>query len=262
MQNINLQNVPLQNVKMIVAYDGTAYLGWQKTKTGKSIEAELEGALKRILQEEVTLQAASRTDRGVHADGQVVNFFVTRTDLDLGLVRKGLNAVLPKDISVKSLEAVESAFHPTLHCSAKEYHYIICNTPVQLPFYRHCSWHVRPPLKLEEMRKAAETLLGKHDFSAFCNERALWTKNSVCQLFQIAITPFEEERLRISITGDHFLYKMVRNIVGTLAYVGMGKLSWETLPAILAQKDRAQGGITAPAHGLTLKQVFYTPVAR
>lgn len=250
------------NIKMIVAYDGTAYLGWQKTKTGKSIEAELECALKRILQEEVELQAASRTDRGVHADGQVVNFFTTQPNLDLGLLRKGLNAVLPKDISVKSLEMADCAFHPTLNCTAKEYQYTICNTAVQLPFYRQSSWHVRPTLKLEEMRKAAQLLIGKHDFSAFCNERSLWSKDSVCQLFEITITPFDEERLRISIIGDHFLYKMVRNIVGTLVYVGMGKLSSEAVSAILAKKDRTQGGITAPAHGLTLKHVFYTPVAR
>ncbi len=243
---------------MTIAYEGTAYLGWQKTRTGKSIEAELEIALKRILQEEVTLQAASRTDRGVHAHGQVVNFFRQRTEMDLNLVQKGLNAVLPKDISVKSLEEVESTFHPTLNCTAKEYNYIICNTPVQLPFFRHSSWHVSAPLLLDAMRQAAQTLLGEHDFSAFCNERALWSKSSICRLLEITLTPFEDDRLKISIIGDHFLYKMVRNIVGTLVYVGMGKLTWEAVPLILAQKDRTQGGITAPAHGLVLKQVFYT----
>ncbi len=245
------------NIKMVIAYDGTHYFGWQKTKTGKSIEEELMRAIKRILQEEVTLQAASRTDRGVHADAQVVNFVIKRPDVDLNLLVKGLNAVLPKDICVKSAEFVENAFHPTLNCTAKEYHYTICNAPVQLPFHRHASWHVRPQLNLDEMRKAAQTLLGQHDFAAFCNDQALWDRNGICTLSKIALEPFDHQRLRIEIIGDHFLYKMVRNIVGTLVYVGIGKLSREDVPTILAQKDRTKAGMTAPGHGLTLKHVFY-----
>lgn len=242
---------------MIVTYDGTNYLGWQKTKMGKSIEEELECALKRILQEEITLQAASRTDRGVHAHGQVVNFLSSHTNLDLGLVRKGLNGVLPKDIAVKSIEAAAPSFHPTLDSIGKEYQYFICNSPVQLPFFRHLSWHVHQELSLEKMKKAADALIGEHDFSAFCNERPLWTRSGVCKLFEISFQNLTQNRLKISIAGDRFLYKMMRNLVGTLVYVGIGKLSCDEVPLILANKSRTSAGMTAPAHGLTLKQVFY-----
>ncbi|MBI2742528.1 MAG: tRNA pseudouridine(38-40) synthase TruA [Chlamydiales bacterium] len=247
----------MKNIKIVVAYDGTRYFGWQKTKTGRSIEEELERALTQILQEEVSLQAASRTDRGVHAEGQVVNFQTHKSDLDLNLLRKGLNGILLKDIAVKTVEVEESSFHPTLDAKGKEYHYSICNTPVQLPFFRATSWHVKPELSLDLMKKAAESLIGSHDFSAFCNERSLWTRSGVCQLSEIAFIPQEHGRLKISLTGDHFLYKMVRNLVGTLVYVGVGKLTWQEISEILAKRERTSAGMTAPAHGLSLHKVFY-----
>jgi tRNA pseudouridine38-40 synthase len=245
------------NYKLVLSYDGTSFFGWQKTSTGMSIEEALEKALLQLLQEEkISLQAASRTDRGVHAEGQVVNF-VTEKALDLRSFHKGMNALLPKEISVKTVEVEEPSFHPTLGCTAKEYHYFLCNSPVQLPFHRHFSWHVSTQLDLEEMQKAALFFLGQKDFSAFCNERSEWDRESVCEIFEVSITPLEENRLRISVVGDHFLYKMVRNIVGTLVYIGMGKLSSDSLPQIFESKDRTQAGVTAPAHGLTLKKVFY-----
>ncbi len=241
-----------RNIKLILAYEGTRYLGWQKTITGLSIEEELEKAVAQILQHPVNLQAASRTDAGVHAEGQVVNFFTER-DIPLDKLQKGLNSILPSDISVVQIEEAKESFHPTLQNYGKEYHYSVCLGPTQLPFYRNFSWHFSYPVNIEEMKKAALYLIGKHDFSAFTNEKQ---ENNIREIFEIEIEEFKS-RLKIRVSGNNFLYKMVRNIVGTLLYVGCGKLSAEEIPAILNSKDRTLAGVTAPALGLILKEVFY-----
>lgn len=246
----------MDNIKLVLAYVGTKYAGWQKTKMGLSIEEALEQALQRILQHEVTLQAVSRTDAGVHAEGQVVNF-IAQKPLDLRRLQYSLNGLLPKDISVLAAEKVCDSFHPTLDCRKKEYHYFICNTPTQMPFFRDTSWHFPFSLNTDQMHREAQALLGTHDFSAFCNERALWDRSPVCTLESIEVQSLSGQRFCLLITGDHFLYKMVRNIVGTLAYIGCGKIPPGAIPSILASRDRTQAGVTAPAHGLTLKQVFY-----
>ncbi len=241
------------NLKALLAYQGTRYLGWQD-----SIEECLEKALFQIFQKDFVLQAASRTDRGVHAEGQVINFFLAE-EVDLKKLRKRINSLLPTDISLLHLEYVREDFHPTLDCTGKEYHYHLCNGSIQLPFHRAFSWHYPYPLSLEEMRRGAEALIGTHDFSAFCNSSPD-EKNRVRHVEKIEIVPLPEERLRIAVKGNRFLYKMVRNLVGTLVYVGCGKLSAEDLPRILKNKERAQAGVTAPAHGLILKEVFYTEI--
>lgn len=223
---------------------------------GPSIEEALEKALQQILQHAVSLQAASRTDAGVHAEGQVVNFFLQKP-VPLDRLRYSLNNVLPKDISVSAIHAMADDFHPTLACCKKEYWYHLCTGFAQLPFNRETSWHFPATLDLAAMNQAASHLLGTHDFSTFCNERPLYERSPICTLEKIEILSLDEERLRICVTGDHFLYKMMRNLAGTLAYVGCGKLSADALPAILAGKDRTRAGVTAPAHGLILKQVFY-----
>lgn len=245
------------NIKLIVAYDGTHYLGWQKTKMGPSIEESLETALRRILQENTRLQAASRTDAGVHAEGQVVNFFSQKKNLNFKRLLKSLNDLLPKDISVLSIEPVLENFHPTLDCTGKEYHYQICNSPTQLPFFRHLSWHFPYPLDIEKMQEAALSFLGEHDFAAFTNVRIPRYENTTRKIDRLDILPLPDNRFKIVITGNHFLYKMVRNITGSLVYAGCGKLSEKEIPKILKSKDRTLAGITAPAHGLLLKQVFY-----
>lgn len=240
------------NIKLILAYEGTHYLGWQKTAMGPSIEEELEKALAQILRHPMALQAASRTDAGVHAEGQVVNFF-TEVEMPLEKLQKSLNGLLPKDISVLKIEFAEENFHPTLDSRGKEYHYSVCLGSTQLPFYRNFSWHFSYPVNLEEMKKAAKHLKGRHDFSAFTNERQ---EDNVREIFDIFIEP-SVDRLKIRVSGNNFLYKMVRNIVGTLLYVGCGKLSSEEIPAILASRDRTRAGMTAPALGLVLKEVYY-----
>lgn len=246
------------NHRLLVAYDGTNYFGWQKSNSGPSIEQSLEAAVSQILQEKIVLQAASRTDRGVHATGQVVNFHTTKPILDYGKFRMGLTALLPADIVVLEAEAAPEGFHPSLNVISKQYQYTICFGPLQYPQHRLYSWHFHYPLEIEKMQTAATQFLGTHDFTAFCNHK----KNEeydhhIRTIDSILIEPISTNRLLITVIGHSFLYKMVRNIVGTLAYVGCGKIAPVEIKKILISKDRKLAGITAPAHGLTLSKIDY-----
>jgi tRNA pseudouridine38-40 synthase len=230
----------------LITYDGTNYFGWQKTKSGPSIQEEIEIALQKITGQKTQPEAASRTDRGVHAIGQVVQF-ACQTHLALDDLKRALNAVLPQDIRVLELSLKD--FHPTLDSIGKEYIYKFSPVPVQDPTIRLYSWHLRYPIDFAPMKKAAAHLVGSHDFTSFANNKE---KDPNCKIEDISIYPDY-----ISIKGDRFLYKMVRNLVGTLIYVGYGKIHPSDIPRILAAKDRKLAGITAPAHGLYLHQVFY-----
>lgn len=248
----------MKNIALVIAYDGTRYLGWQATKEGLSIEQELQNVLQQILQEPIILQAASRTDAGVHALGQAVNFYTRSTRLDLLQLHKSLNQLLPSDISVLKIDEAKTNFHPTLDCTGKEYHYYICNDIAQLPQFRLYSWHYSYPLDQNLMLQAAKNFLGEHDFSAFCNSRKnAHYEHKVRYISRLDIISLPRKRLRIEIAGNHFLYKMVRNLAGTLAYIGRGKISPNQIKQILSTKDRTLAGVTAPGHGLHLAKVFY-----
>lgn len=246
------------NVKLRVAYDGSRYLGWQKTRMGLSIEETLEKVICQVLQEDVALQAASRTDAGVHAEGQIVNFVTTKGILCFQRLLVSLNCLLPKDIAVMEVEQAPEEFHPTLDCVCKEYHYSVCDGTAQLPHRRYYSWHYPHRLDVGSMRRAATMIVGKRDFSSFCN----FKKNGdydhfVRDLQEIAIEEHSNSEVLFRIRGDNFLYKMVRNIVGTLVYVGCGKIAEGAIPEIVACGDRTRAGMTAPAHGLCLHRIFY-----
>lgn len=244
----------IQNFQLTLAYQGTCYKGWQKTKEGRSIEETLEKALLDILGHSINLQAASRTDAGVHAKAQVVNFF-SSVDIHPQQLQKSLNGILPRDISVVSVQPVDRMFHPTLHSFGKIYHYNLCHDAFQLPFNRLFSWHYPyPKLDIDSMQRAANLLRGKHDFSAFTMSPLI---DNVREIFSIDIIPLPCRRLRIEIFGDKFLYKMVRIIVGTLVYMGSNRLKAEDILKILYSKNRKNAGITAPAHGLCLYKVQY-----
>lgn len=242
-----------KNFQLTLSYDGTDFFGWQKTQSGLSVEECLNHACKTFLKEEIFLQAASRTDRGVHAKHQVVSFF-SSTEIDLSLLLRKLNALLPKSIHIRTIETVASSFHPSVSALSKEYRYFACNQAIQHPKHRHFSWHIYTPLDWNAMKKAADLLTGVHDFSALSNEKQ---QNTIREIQRIEIEPFGENRLFFSIQGDRFLYKMARNIVGLLVYSGLKKIDPLTIPSILESRKRANAPMTAPAHGLFLWNVHY-----
>lgn len=247
----------MKNIKLLVAYDGTGLLGWQKTILGPSVEQHLELVLTQILQEPISLQAASRTDAGVHAEGQVVNFFTQKKMLNFEKLHKSLNTLLPKQITVLNIEEMPLSFHPTLENLGKEYHYFLCNTPIQQPKHRFFSWQFPYPLNLDTMKHALDHFLGTHDFSTFCNELPLSKRDPVCTLSSLQIIPMQDSRFCIQVQGNRFLFRMVRNLVGTLAYIGCGKIPLSAVPNLLQRRQRKAAGVTAPAHGLHLIRVFY-----
>lgn len=245
------------NIKLVVAYDGFGYLGWQKTLMGPSIEETLQHALEQILQHPAPLQAASRTDAGVHAKGQVVNFLTSKT-LNLSPFVISLNSLLPKAIAVRNAHVMPTTFHPTLNSTGKEYRYYACLGPTQFPHNRLYSWHVHYPLQLDNIRRAIPSLLGCHQFASFCNQKKNeHYHNYVREIQTLELVELEDERLCFRIVGNHFLYKMARTIVGTLIDIGRGKIAWDELSFILNAASRPLAGVTAPAHGLFLHQVFY-----
>jgi tRNA pseudouridine38-40 synthase len=240
----------------LLTYEGTRYLGWQKTSFGPTIQGEVEKALSLLLRKETFVEAASRTDGGVHARGQVIHFF-TESDIEVGRFLRSVNALLPKDIALLHLEQAADDFHSTLDALYKEYHYLLSIGPAQPPFDRFFSWHVPQPLDISAMQDCAHCLLGEHDFSAFCNERQLLEVDPVCQLHGLFVEKLNDFQMRIRTIGNRFLYRMVRNLVGTLVYVGRGKIPVSGLPGILQAKMRASAGVTAPAHGLVLERIVY-----
>lgn len=248
----------VRSIKLICAYLGTSFFGWQETKQGPSVEGALREALEKVLRHPVILQAASRTDRGVHAEGQVVQFETTRLDLSLERLRYALQGLLAPHIAIRNVEEVEPSFHPTLSAKSKEYHYYLCLSRVQLPFFRETSWHIRETLNLDRMQQAMQLFIGQHDFRAFCNQRkTLRYTDYTRTLLRLSAKRLPHERLCIEIEGDRFLYKMARNLVGTLVQIGSGAFLLDELKTKWLSGDRKLIGMTAPAHGLFLKAVHY-----
>jgi tRNA pseudouridine38-40 synthase len=245
----------MKRVKLRIAYDGTAYCGWQKTGAQPSIQGALEQAIGQISRQTVQIVGASRTDTGVHAEGQIAHADLVWSQ-PLDQLQRGCNALLPPDIRVLQVELVLPTFHATLDAQAKEYRYWIETAPVCDPHTARTHWHLPGPLDLPAMRQAAEQLIGERDFATFCNARSLWKKGTERHLQACAIE-IQGSRLCIAVTGNQFLYKMVRNLVGTMVYIGRGKIDLEQLPQILASGHRPQAGITAPAHGLILHHIYY-----
>lgn len=248
----------MPNIVLTIAYDGSAFLGWQKTNMGPSVESRVEDALSKLLKTPVFLQAASRTDAGVHAACQIVNF-ISENPLDLKELKWHLNETLAPYIAVLKVHEAPLCFHPTLDCKGKQYRYRVDTNKVQYPHERFYSWHFPCTPDIHLMREAAGALTGTHDFQSFCNIRKNMTyEHYIRTISSIEIVEEPRHKFTFTLTGDNFLYKMVRNLVGTLIYVGIGKIAPEEIPKILAAKDRTKAGITAPAHGLTLMQVFYS----
>ena len=248
----------MRNLRLCIAYDGSQFLGWQETKNGPSVEGALRIALERLLQHRVCLQAASRTDAGVHASGQIVNLLTPNTFFTCPRLMQALNGTLPREIVVYTLDEAPLEFHPTTDNLGKEYHYHVCASRIQLPQRRHYSWQIYEPLNRDLIHQAIRLLTGEHDFKAFCNWRKqLHYTNYVRKVRRFELIVSNDDQIRFELVGAHFLYKMVRNLVGTVMDIGRGRLLLADLPAIIASGDRTRAGVTAPAHGLELHRVFF-----
>ena len=247
-----------QHIVLVLAYDGGAYYGWQKTKEGPSIEESLQRVLQQIFQEPIHLQAASRTDRGVHAEWQIVDFVIQKPVNDLNRLAISLNQLLPPDIRCRhACLAPNETFHPTLDVMKKTYRYLISTGPVQLPSLRRTHWHVHYPLDLSLFHDASTLFLGTKDFRGVCNRRAdLNEEDTVRTVHSIRIQE-QPQALVVFVEANHFLYKMARTIVGTMVCVARGNLSIDAIPEALQSRKRALAGVTAPAHGLSLIEVTY-----
>ena len=241
--------------RLTLCYEGTRYRGWQRQgNTDNTIQARLETLLTRLLEQPVELAASGRTDAGVHARRQVCSFRAD-TDWDVDFMLTQLRKFLPEDIGAVSLAEAVPRFHARLNCREKTYLYRVWNSEAPNVFERRLMYAFPAPLDLEAMRRAAEPLLGEHDFSAFCANRHM-KKSAVRSIHSIEIRRDGEE-VRLFFTGNGFLYNMVRILTGTLLEVGTGQRSEESVRAALESLEREQAGFTAPAQGLTLWDVRY-----
>ena len=244
----------MQNLKLILEYDGTAYHGWQVQPGLPTIQGVLQEMAKRISGEEVRITGAGRTDAGVHALGQVANFR-TRKEVTPDRWQRAFNGLLPADIVVRCVEIVPVEFEARRSAKDKTYRYTILNAPHPSALERHCLLHISDPLDVTRMAEAAATLVGEHDFSAFRAADGN-VHHSVRQIYEARFVT-EESRLHFVVRGNGFLKHMIRIVVGTLLDVGRGKLGLDRFRDILHSRDRQQAGKTAPSHGLCLMQVDY-----
>lgn len=248
----------MQTIKLTLEYDGTDYVGWQVQLNGPSIQGKLEEALGVLLKQPVRVVGAGRTDAGVHALGQVASF-LSPLDLPLRAYVAGLSSLLPRDIAVVAAEQRPEGFDARRAARGKIYRYRIVNRPWRSPVERRQAWEIFRPLDDAAMRAAAPALLGRHDFSAF-RASDCQASTTVREVRRLEVRR-EGEIVTVEIEATAFLKHMVRNIVGTLVEVGTGRRAADSLAELLASGDRDRAGVTAPAHGLCLVEVFYEPVA-
>ena len=244
----------MKRIKLTIAYDGTNYCGWQVQPNGITVEEVVNKALKKLTGEDIQVIGASRTDSGVHALGNVA-VFDTHTTIPPERISYALNQRLPEDIVIVKSEEVAEDFHPRYCDCSKTYEYHILNTRITIPTKRLTNYFVSYDLDVEKMRKAAGYLIGEHDFVSFCNERTD-VEDTVRTVTELEILKDGEE-ITIRISGNGFLYNMVRIIVGTLIRVGRGFYEPEKVKEILEAKDRKAAGVTAPPHGLILAEIRY-----
>ena len=244
----------MRRIRLRVAYDGTAYCGWQVQPEVPTIEGELNQAISRLTKEEIIVIGASRTDAGVHAKGNVA-VFDTESTIPADRFAYALNPLLPEDIVVVASDEVEADWHPR-HCDTeKTYEYKILNSKFPDPMRRRDTYHVSFDLDLEKMREAAGYLKGEHDFKSFCCVRTQ-AESTVRTVYSLDVDKKDDE-IHITITGNGFLYNMVRIIAGTLIQVGKGRFEPEYIQYMLDACDRTQAGQTAPPQGLTLMKIDY-----
>ena len=244
----------MRNIKLTIEYDGKDFNGWQKQPNKLNIQGEIERAIEEITGEKVDLIASGRTDAGVHAIGQVANFKIEK-EIPIEKIPYALNSKLKKSIRIKKAELVDEMFHSRYTCKKKTYKYIINNSEQGTAIYRNLQYHF--PEKLDEikMNKASKYLIGEHDFKSF-KASGTSSKSSVRTIYNAEVKR-EGEIVTIELTGNGFLYNMVRIIAGTLVEVGVGKIEPEVINDIINAKDRLKAGKTLPPNGLYLVNVEY-----
>ena len=243
-----------RTLKLTVEYDGTDYAGWQRQNGAVSVQQVLEEALSVPLCCRAVVVAAGRTDAGVHAAGQVVSLRTESETPTQGIIH-GTNSALPPDVAVLSAEEVPPEFHARRDALGKHYRYRIVNRPIRPPLDRRDATWIRAPLDMDAMALAAKALVGEHDFSSFRNAGS-FQGSAVRSLRRVDITR-TGHYISIDVVGTGFLYKMVRNLVGTLVLVGRGSLTAAEVRSILSDRDRSSAGPTAPPEGLCLVEVYY-----
>lgn len=245
------------NYKLTISYDGTDYSGWQVQPNGTSIQALLQQALQIVIRETIGIVGSGRTDAGVHAAGQTAHFMCSEK-LDPTRVLHSLNGILPKDIRINGLEEVPLSFHARYSAISKVYHYHLWLERVASPFVSRYRW--QPPARVNRtiLAEAAQLFVGTHDFTSFANEahRGSAAHDPVRTLQHLNVIE-QEGGVRLEFQADGFLYKMVRNLVGTLIEVAAGKVPLQTIPVLIAAKDRRLAGPAAAPQGLFLMEVHY-----
>ena len=245
----------MRNIKLTIEYDGKEFNGWQKQPNKLNIQGTIENAIKEITSEDIELNASGRTDAGVHAFGQVANF-KTNSTIPVEKIPIALNTKLKKSIRIVNAEEVDERFHSRLSCKRKTYRYVISQGACESAIYRNLETYIPNYLDVEKMKEAAKYLEGEHDFKSF---RASGTssKSSIRTIYKADVYKPDNRHIYIELTGNGFLYNMVRIIAGTLVEVGLKKIEPSEIKNIIEQKDRTKAGKTLPARGLYLMKVEY-----
>ncbi len=244
----------MRNLKLIIQYDGTNYHGWQIQENAVTIQETVENAIKKLTGVRPKLSGCGRTDTGVHAENYVCSF-KTESTISCDRFPYAINRFLPDDIVCIGAEEMPSDFDAHKSAVGKTYTYKILNSQYPNVFFNNRAWHYRYELDIEKMKKAAKSFLGTHDFIGFA-AAGFTVKTTVRTIHNVEIIK-EGDLVMIKITGDGFLYNMVRIIAGTLVFAGNGKINWEDMSDIIDSCDRKRAGITAPACGLYLSEVYY-----
>lgn len=245
----------MRNIKLVIEYDGRGFNGWQKQPDKLNIQGEIERAIFQITGEEIDLIASGRTDAGVHSLGQTANF-KTNSNIPIEKFAIAINSKLKRSIRIQSAEEVDERFHSRYSVKSKKYRYTINNSEHGSAIYRDMEYHFPIKLDIEKMKKAASYFEGEHDFKAF-KASGTSSKSSVRKIYKAEVIEGENNRIYIELTGNGFLYNMVRIISGTLLDVGIGKIAPEEIPEIIEAGERTRAGKTLPPNGLCLMEVIY-----
>jgi tRNA pseudouridine38-40 synthase len=243
-----------RNISLVIEYDGTNYHGWQCQPNGVTLQEVVQGKIEMILDHPIKIYAAGRTDAGVHAFGQVINFHTEKT-IELVKLTRGLNSLLPADIRIKQGREVDESFHARYSAKSKSYIYAICNAPYLPPFNTRYVWHIPYGINSVLMNETIQKIVGTHDFSSFKKKDEFY-RNHVREVLRAGVKR-RGAYIYIFIEATGFLRYMVRNIVGTLVLVGSNKISEDEFVTILDSRDRVNAGPTAPPQGLFLRRIKY-----